>query len=150
VFARPLVAQPPKLRDEAYYAKFREVIDNTTADHRAMDAARFITPVVEKCAGVADVFNGVADVEPEQRCMVFTRLGQALVDCGCPKDVEDELLTFHWAMHIGEGPRHGVAVVAVEFDVDAPPTTVSPDQTWADYAKSVKGPALAKLWLAVE
>ncbi|HWB80155.1 MAG TPA: hypothetical protein VG755_34555 [Nannocystaceae bacterium] len=82
-------------------AKFQAELDAVEPRMRAMELAKRLRPLADRCKDISAAFGEVATGDAAGRCITLARgLASAVVSCGCP-DYEPELIA--WVQLLG-GP----------------------------------------------
>lgn len=126
----------PKPRYPELQAKFQAEIDAVEPTMKAMELAKRLRPIAERCAQISDVFGKIAADSAETRCTTLARgLATAVVTCGCP-DYEPELIA--WVQLLG-GPPDTPAEQAQRVGFTATdPIHAAATTTWAELVATRK------------
>jgi len=133
----PQFPEPPdRLLDD----ELRRIPDDQLPLHGANKMAQ----LAGDCPPLAELFNVMSFVPPEDRCLMFANaIGEVFGSASCRTDI-NKVLTLMHAMTI---PRKPVTVHQVVLHPDAPGIPTKPTDTWAQVAESLFRRGDDRLWL---
>lgn len=113
-------------------------------DQLPLYGANKMAELAADCPDLAELFNALAFVPPEQRCsMIANSLGEVFGSSSCRTDI-DKVLTVVQAMTVPRKPR---TVHPVVLHNDSPGIPAKPTDTWAQIAEALFKRGNDRLWL---